>query len=185
MKIITTFTLMIILSISFSNAQEFEVDGDLKVTGTVESATIDSLQQVIANMQAQIDAMHADNQLETRVFELPRIDFQSYEFFYDIDINEITGEELNLAMIKIIRVNDWYIDNNYCTINLETSFTHYNESVTWMATSVQIENGGTIDYTAGGRDYTVYDGRNDIRLDFQVSNGWVDLVLAITAKFPD
>ena len=40
-------------------AQELEVEGDLKVTGTVESATIDSLQLVIANMQAQIDAMQA------------------------------------------------------------------------------------------------------------------------------
>jgi hypothetical protein len=34
-----------------------EVDGDLKVTGTVESATIDSLKAVIADLQAQLAAL--------------------------------------------------------------------------------------------------------------------------------
>ena len=67
--------LLTILSLSLLFSQELEVEGDLKVTGTMESPTIDSLQQVIANMQAQIDAMHADNQLETRVYELPRFNF--------------------------------------------------------------------------------------------------------------
>jgi len=33
---------------------EMEVDGDLKVTGTVESTTIDSLKAVIAELQAQM-----------------------------------------------------------------------------------------------------------------------------------
>ena len=67
--------LLTILSISLLFSQELEVEGDLKVTGTIESTTIDSLEQVIANMQAQIDAMQAGGGLETRAFE----------FEFDID----------------------------------------------------------------------------------------------------
>ena len=46
-------------SILFSG--ELEVDGDLKVTGSIESATIDSLMQVIAQLQAQIALLQANS----------------------------------------------------------------------------------------------------------------------------
>ena len=46
--------LLIILSMSILLSAELEVDGDLKVTGTIQN---DSLAQVIANLQAQITAM--------------------------------------------------------------------------------------------------------------------------------
>ena len=48
--------LLIILSLSFLLAGELEVEGDLKVTGTIEN---DSLQQVITSLQAQIAALQA------------------------------------------------------------------------------------------------------------------------------
>ena len=48
--------LLLILSLTFS--QELEVDGNLKVTGTIEGTIKnDSLAQVIANLQAQITAL--------------------------------------------------------------------------------------------------------------------------------
>ena len=40
---------------------EMEVDGNLKVTGTVESTTIDSLKAVIADLQAQLAALNTHN----------------------------------------------------------------------------------------------------------------------------
>jgi hypothetical protein len=46
-----------ILLCSILLSAEMEVDGDLKVTGTVESATIDSLKAVIADLQAQLAAL--------------------------------------------------------------------------------------------------------------------------------
>jgi len=49
--------LLSILIISMGLAQELEVEGDLKVTGTVESSTIDSLEQVIQDLQSQITAL--------------------------------------------------------------------------------------------------------------------------------
>ena len=94
------------LSLSLLFSQELEVEGDLKVTGTVESATIDSLEQVIANLQAQIDSMHADNQLETRVYELPRFNFSGYttEEFY---LSDIIGDSLDYAIVTIVYVSDY------------------------------------------------------------------------------
>ena len=46
--------LFIILFSSFLISAELEVEGDLKVTGNIQAGTIDSLQQIIADLQAQI-----------------------------------------------------------------------------------------------------------------------------------
>jgi len=46
--------LLLILSMSILLSGELEVDGDLKVTGTIQSQTIDSLKAVIAELQAQM-----------------------------------------------------------------------------------------------------------------------------------
>ena len=52
--------LLLILSMSILLSGELEVDGDLKVTGTIEGTIKnDSLAQVIANLQAQITALQA------------------------------------------------------------------------------------------------------------------------------
>ena len=52
--------LLPILLMSILLSAELEVDGDLKVTGTIQN---DSLAQVIANLQAQIAALHAKVEL--------------------------------------------------------------------------------------------------------------------------
>ena len=56
MKYLLTF-----LSLSLLFSQELEVEGNLKVTGTVESTTIDSLEQVIEDLQIQLQYIN-DNQ---------------------------------------------------------------------------------------------------------------------------
>jgi len=93
MKKINTLTMMILLTFSFSIAQELEVEGDLTVTGTIESVTIDSLEQVIDGLQAQIDTMHADNMLETRVFNITYSLQSGWEGDF-IALSDITGYEL-------------------------------------------------------------------------------------------
>ena len=85
-------------------AQELEVDGNLKVTGTVESATIDSMQQVIDGLQVQINAMQVENQLETRVYEFP-INLEHDESM-PFDINEITGLDLTNPIIYIKSIDN-------------------------------------------------------------------------------
>ena len=87
------FPILIICSIGFT--QEMEVDGNLKVTGTVESATIDSLKAVIADLQAQLAALQAQGGLTTRLYDLPTITWTpiaNTEFL--LDIVAITGYEL-------------------------------------------------------------------------------------------
>ena len=66
-----------ILTHSLLFSQELEVEGDLKVTGTVESATIDSMQAVIDSLNAKINSLHGGNRLETRVYELPLLFFKT------------------------------------------------------------------------------------------------------------
>ena len=51
-------------------SQEFEVDGNLNVTGRVESATIDSLKQVIEYLQSQINSL----QSASNVYQFNSID---------------------------------------------------------------------------------------------------------------
>jgi hypothetical protein len=50
--------LLILIFSSLLFSGEMEVDGNLKVTGTVESTTIDSLKAVIADLQAQLAALN-------------------------------------------------------------------------------------------------------------------------------
>ena len=59
--------LLLILSMSILLSAEMEVDGNLKVTGTVESTTIDSLKAVIAELQAQLATLQGSGILQTRV----------------------------------------------------------------------------------------------------------------------
>ena len=109
MKIITTFTLVIILSISFSNAQEFEVDGDLKVTGSVESTTIDSLNQVITSLQAQVDSIKANGNIASRVFT-----FNLETYTSAINMHEIIGYELDWFLLQIV---EFSFPNGYSIIS--------------------------------------------------------------------
>ena len=106
MKKINTLTMMILLTFSFSIAQELEVEGDLKVTGTVESANIDSMQAVIDSLNAKINSLHGGNRLETRVYELPRFNFDG-ETTMELDLFEITGYDLAYAKLGIVYVTDF------------------------------------------------------------------------------
>ena len=47
------FILIFLTHLGFS--QEFEIDGDLSVTGSVESTTIDSLKEVVENLKNQLN----------------------------------------------------------------------------------------------------------------------------------
>jgi len=78
MKKINTLTMMILLTFSFSIAQELEVEGDLTVTGTIESVTIDSLEQDIASLQLTL--------LATGQTELT---FNNQTAFRDKDNNDV------------------------------------------------------------------------------------------------
>ena len=112
MKKINTLTMMILLTYSFSIAQELEVEGDLKVTGTVESTTIDSLNQVIANTQDQINAMQAQIEVlansalnagfvETEVFSETTVE----DAWTDLDLSSAVGQKTSLVLLRFVTTN--------------------------------------------------------------------------------
>ena len=67
---------------------------------------IDSLEQVIANMQAQIALLQdADNKLETRLFPF-QLDL-SLDDVFEINLLDITGYDLESAIIEVVGLDDY------------------------------------------------------------------------------
>ena len=62
---------IIIILFSMVMAQELEVDGDLKVTGNIQNQMIDSLLQVIQDLQSQLSLLQGG--VSQKIFE---IDFE-------------------------------------------------------------------------------------------------------------
>ena len=105
-------SILLICSIGFT--QELTVDGNLNVTGNIQNQIIDSLQQIIAGLQAQITALQAAGAgLETRIYALPEYNISPYQgeeiIFY---LNDLTGVELDFARIRFHSLDDYTAYNN-------------------------------------------------------------------------
>ena len=87
--------LIILLFSSLLFSGELEVDGDLKVTGTIQASTIDSLKAVIADLQAQLAALQGEsNAISSRIVQLP-INIEPYCSNNIINLNTFIGEDQN------------------------------------------------------------------------------------------
>ncbi len=94
--------LLYIIFASFIFSGELEVDGDLTVTGNIQNQMIDSLLQVIADLQSQITSMQGvSNIYETREYIIP-INFTNWNETYNIDLLNLTGNNLEHALIRIL-----------------------------------------------------------------------------------
>ena len=170
-----------------------ELDGNLKVTGTVESTTIDSLKQVIADLQTQLAALQGAGVLQTRVYELPRYTWNSATSM-NINLTEITGYDLNFAKVEIVKVSDHYTDNPFgAYVRLQASSIRDGSEI-WAGMKVLLEepSSGTVQYGQSGMTYIVYDGNNGIRIytsgygngGDDGGSGWADIIISVTAEFP-
>ena len=110
--------LLLILSLSFILAGEMEVDGDLNVSGDIQSPTIEQLQAQIAALQ-----QGADNKLETRVYEFSNGVYE--QVYQNFSLSEITNNELsddNFAIIDIFGYSeDSYLNGN-CYLHIKKEF---------------------------------------------------------------
>jgi hypothetical protein len=97
--------LILILFTGFFFTQELQVEGNLNVTGTIESTTIDSLNQVILDLQNQIAGMQVENRLETRVFTTESYYFDESGVQISVDIQSIIGTEVENALISVLAVD--------------------------------------------------------------------------------
>ena len=94
---------------------EMEVDGDLKVTGTVESTTIDSLKAVIADLQAQLAELQASGgAISGRIIEIPMEITDNY-VDHILILNDITGESQDWYRLSFISAE--YSDNGTISMN--------------------------------------------------------------------
>ena len=104
----------LLLTITFLFSGELEVDGDLNVTGNINSQTIDSLLVVIANLQSQILALQSSGiGLETRIYQLQTytaVPYQDEEHIFNL--SEITGTDLDFALVRFHSLDNFYVYNN-------------------------------------------------------------------------
>ena len=69
-------------------SQELKVEGDLNVTGHIQNQTIDSLLQVIQDLQNQIGLLQSSGGWETRVFEF---EFEFYTPRSEVELGNNYG----------------------------------------------------------------------------------------------
>jgi hypothetical protein len=171
----------LLLGILFT--QELQVEGNLNVTGTIESATIDSLNQVILDLQNQIAGMQVENRLETRLFITENYNFQSGNINTTFDIQSVIGTDIENALISIMDV-EIVGDGD---VNLTIDPMGYNDGIKitrlWEELfSYFIANNNSIAYIK-----EVYDTHgNYIDLYGSCSSDIsINFTLAVTAQFPN
>ena len=168
--------LLIFLSISLLFSQELEVEGDLKVTGTVESTTIDSMQAVIDGLQVQIGELQAN--INTRIYEIEQVfnPFQLYNYYW----SDILGFELDEGRVGLLSISSSDTDD-FGSAQIQFSDGRniglYNYS--WYDGALEFEDGSN-ELFIQTRDH----------LDITVSSEYnqpinFNIKLAITAQFPD
>ena len=185
MKNLTKYSFaFLVIVIGISVAQELNIDGDLNVTGTIESVTIDSLNQVIIDLQNQISGMQVENRLETRVFTTNSIVLSQQGVYIPFDIQSLIGTEVEHAFISVF---DADIDGEeFASINLaDTMNGPYEIRIDRFPQQylpITIKNIGLITYTK--EVYDTYGNYIFIWVSTpEVVN--VILTLAITAQFPN
>lgn len=178
------------LSVLF--AGELEIEGDLKVTGNIEAGTIDSLQQVIAELQAQIAALQGQGGLQTRLYDLPTISWTPLAAAeYPLDMIIITGYDLTNVIIKIHKVNDFslYTDQSVALVSDAKVVTRSMDH----GGNIQSHNGSWADFgndmdyiISQNNQYIVDDnGYHLISAGGSHVGGSVNLTISITALYPN
>jgi len=88
-------------------AGELEVDGDLTVTGEVQSPTIEALLAQIAVLEAQIALLQAQFNLSnnTRIVTYSITDMDAYEEFH-INLDDLLGFDVGIATVSILGISN-------------------------------------------------------------------------------
>ena len=179
--------LLLILSLSFMLAGEMEVDGDLNVSGDIQSPTIAQLQEIIAQLQeeiaalqAQINSMqNADNKLETRIFQTGTITDGDFINIYT-DLNEEISE-LDFYLLEIVQINDLSLGGGEARIILKSSSYGGSQMVRAIYESNNFEYYPP--FYPGGEPYKGLFTDPNLEVDINVGTS-CNLLLAITAQFP-
>jgi hypothetical protein len=177
--------IFLILFMGFLISQELQVEGDLNVTGTIESVTIDSLNQVILELQNQIAGMQVENRLETRVFTTNSIALTQSLVYYPVDIQDLIGLEIEHALINVLAVElggEEAVTIDFSDRLFQSQGIIIRRDDNESFHSISIENRTPIVYTK-----EIYETFGNYILinkntDEQIN---ITLTLAITAQFPN
>ena len=108
--------LYIILSLVFS--QEFKVEGDLNVTGNIQNDVIDSLMQVIQNLENDINLLQ--NGIGDKFLELTfEGDYGAGQVVYDLDAS--LGSNNTWYYIEPLFISEWDGIQEYFNIQISGS----------------------------------------------------------------
>ena len=173
--------LLSILLISTLFAGELEVDGDLNVTGTIQSQTIDSLLQVIQDLQSQLSALQGG--FQSREFDYPITVYCGPGSEFYISLSDITGNNqiTSSSLISVLSIDDVSTSNQV------------NISLTSVGGSIDIKIDDT--YPVG---FSLYNSTPTLLLNSSYTNlqgstwsceeqGYVDLTIKflVTTQFPE
>ena len=189
-----------VLLITSLFAGNIELDGDVNVTGTIQSQTIESLLEQIAQLQEQIallqaqlnDSQGSENQLETRYYDVP-LDMSSNST-HSIDILEITGYDLDFAIVSMVKFNNLQSNDTSHNLYLEASYIGHDGFIIWDGSPItmmgfdsmgQELNSSNFNSHSSNPPTSVYDGQNSLR--FRVYGGSMsgNLRISVTAQFPN
>ena len=135
-------SILLICSIGFT--QELTVDGNLNVTGNIQNQTIDSLLQVIQDLQSQLSVLQGGNNISTGIYQLT-FEGEHTDFIPSQNLSVVTGVS-----------SDWYkvevLSYSTSTISGSSShsgyLTHYDEGQSFQSNysygvcSITTGNGG-------------------------------------------
>ena len=185
-----------VLLITSLFAGNIELDGDVNVTGTIQSQTIESLLEQIAQLQEQIAVLQAqlnasqgaENQLETRVYDLS---YNSTNETY-IDLLSLTGYNLDFAKVSIEQIDNASCDAlNYCELILGYSNNYVRSIISGNQVFHLTGHNGAQLYEHM-TPHIIFDSNlnNSIWLSTIGHQGWfnsltADLKISVTAQFPN
>ena len=111
-------SILLICSIGFT--QELTVDGNLNVTGNIQNQTIDSLLQVITDLQSQIALLggNGNSEISAKIIEIP-VNITSNVVDHTLSINEITGESQDWYRLSFVSAE--FSDNGSESMNCDVT----------------------------------------------------------------
>ena len=127
--------------------------------------------------------------LETRVYEFS-LDLVPYEYF-PINIEELTGYDLEYAILKIVHVNDFNIQSSTCNFSLVSKYKNSTSATASGSSEIRLNKDYGIDYEYNNKNSIVYHKDNnfpdgdEVSFYLQCSGGSVDFILSVTAPFPE
>jgi hypothetical protein len=101
---------ILLISLSMLFAGEMEVDGDLNVSGDIQSPTIAQLQEIIANLSNNSDVI-------TKIYSSPFSESTNY-----ISMSELTGVERDWYLVKPIKISEFNGGNNSGVYLFDTDY---------------------------------------------------------------